>query len=199
MAHPLSLPTVPRERLHGRSVTFYGYRREDGLFDIEGHLTDVKDHDFALLTGVRPAGVPVHDMWVRVTIDRAFNIVDIEAVTQSMPYPGFCDSIGPDYRKLIGVNLVEGFRKRLHELMGHTKGCTHITEMLVNVPTAAIQTFAGLREREDEGEGKPFQLDKCHALDTTGEAVRRYYPDWHRAPPPDAPSAADPSIPEKTS
>ena len=197
MAHPLTLPTVPRERLHCRSVTFDGYRREDGLYDIEAHLTDVKDHDFALLTGVRPAGIPVHDMWVRVTIDSAFNVVDIEAVTESMPYPGFCDTIGPDYRKLIGANLVEGFRKRLHDLMGHTKGCTHITEMLANVPTAAIQTFAGLRRREDEGAGKPFQLDKCHALDTTGETVRRYYPKWYRAP--DARPAADPSIPEKTS
>ena len=133
------------------------------------HLVDIKDHDFPLLTGIRPAGIPVHDMWVRVTIDRAFNIVDIEAVTDSMPYPGLCDRIGPDYRKLIGANLVQGFRKRLHDAMGHTKGCTHITEMLANVPTAAIQLFAGLRKREDEGAGKPFQLDKCHALETTGD------------------------------
>ena len=199
MAHPLTLPTVPRERLHSRAVSFDGYRREDGLYDIEAHLVDTKDHDFPLLTGIRPAGVPVHDMWVRVTIDADFNIVDIEAVTESMPYPGFCDRIGPDYRKLIGANLVQGFRKRLHELMGHTKGCTHITEMLANVPTAAIQTFAGLRKREDEGSGKPFQLDKCHALDTTGEAVRRYYPKWYRAVQSGAPSSADPTIPEKTS
>ena len=32
MAHPLSLPKVPRERLHCRTVTFDGFRREDGLF-----------------------------------------------------------------------------------------------------------------------------------------------------------------------
>jgi len=180
LAHPLTLPKVPRERLHCRTVTFDGFRREDGLFDIEAHLVDTKDHDFPLLTGIRPAGIPVHDMWVRVTIDPEFNIVDIEAATESMPYPGFCDRIGPDYKKLIGANLVEGFRKRLHDVMGHTKGCTHITEMLVNVPTAAIQTFAGLRKREDEGADKPFQLDKCHALETTGEAVQRYYPRWYR-------------------
>ena len=137
-------------------------------------------------------------MWVRVTIDHAFNIVDIEAVTDSMPYPGDCDRIGPDYRKLIGANLVEGFRKRLHDADGSaSKGCTHITEMLANLPTAAVQTFAGLRKREDEGDGQAVPARRCHALDTTGEAVRRYYPRWYRAP--DARSAADPSIPEKTS
>ena len=179
MTHPLSLPTVPRERLHCRAVTFDGYARADGLFDIEAHLSDVKDQDFLLLTGVRPAGIPVHDMWIRATIDRDFTIRDIEAVTDSAPYPGACDTIGPQYRKLIGASLVEGFRKRLHDTLGGIKGCTHLTEMLSYLPTAAIQTFASLR-KEDSGDEKPFQLDRCHALETTTENVRRYYPQWYR-------------------
>lgn len=177
---PLS-PSVPsRERLHSRRVTYEGFRRDDGLFDIEAHIVDVKDHDVTLLSGVRPAGEPVHDMWVRVTIDRGFQIHDIEARTERMPYPGACDRIGPAYRALIGANLVSGFRKRLHDAMGHVRGCTHLTEMLGYLPTAAVQTFAGLRAREDEGPDKPFQLDRCHALETTTDTVRRYYPQWYR-------------------
>jgi hypothetical protein len=65
--------------------------------------------------------------------------------------------------------------------MGHVRGCTHITDMLGSLPTAAIQTFAGL-QREDTGTGKPFQLDRCHALETTSETVRKYYPRWYRGP-----------------
>ncbi|MGA8033201.1 MAG: DUF2889 domain-containing protein [Casimicrobiaceae bacterium] len=161
-------------------MTYEGFQRDDGLFDIEGHIVDVKDHDVTLLPGVRPAGEPVHDMWVRVTIDRNFEIRDIEAKTDRMPYPGGCDVIGPAYRALIGANLVNGFRKRLHDAMGHVRGCTHLTEMLGYLPTAAVQTFAGLKTREDEGADKPFQLDRCHALETTTETVRRYYPKWYR-------------------
>jgi hypothetical protein len=37
-----------------------------------------------------------------------------------------------------------------------------------------------LKKREDEGADKPFQLDRCHALETTTETVRRYYPKWYR-------------------
>lgn len=182
------MPTVPRERLHRRAVTFDGYARGDGLFDIEAHLTDVKDHDFQLLTGVRPAGVPVHDMWIRATIDRDFFIRDIEAVTDSSPYPGVCSTIGPEYRKLIGANLVQNFRKRLHDTLGGVKGCTHLTEMLSYLPTAAIQTFSSLR-REDSGRDKPFQLDRCHALETTTENVRRFYPLWYRGTTPAIPAS----------
>ena len=176
---PLPSSSVARERLHRRAVTFEGYARADGLFDLDVHLTDVKDQDFHLLTGTRPAGVPVHDMGIRVTIDRAFVIRDIEAVTASMPYPGVCDTIGAAYRKLIGASLVDGFRKRLHDILGGIKGCTHLTEALSFLPSAAIQTFAGLRP-EDSGDGKPFQLDRCHALETTTDNVRRHYPKWYR-------------------
>jgi hypothetical protein len=177
---PLSCPASARQRLHSRRVTYEGWARDDGLFDIDGHLVDVKDHDTRLLSGVRPAGEAIHDMWIRVTIDRAYNIRDIEAQSDRVPYPGGCDSIGPAYRLLIGANLLTGFRKRLHDTVGHVRGCTHLTEMLSALPTAAVQTFASLKLREDEGSDKPFQLDRCHALETTSETVRRYYPRWYR-------------------
>ena len=178
---PLSPSTVPRERLHQRTVTYEGFRRDDGLLDIEARMIDVKDHHYQLLTGTREAGVPVHDMRVRVTIDQNFSICAIEAVTDSMPYPGVCNVIGPDYTKLVGANLLAGFRKHLHATMGGIAGCTHLTEMLAYLPTAAVQTVASLI-REDDGVTKPHQLDHCHALATTAENVRQHYPKWFRGP-----------------
>jgi hypothetical protein len=178
---PLSPPATQRRRLHVRRVTYEGFERADGLFDIEAHLVDAKDQDLTLLSGVRPAGEPVHEMSLRVTIDRAFTIRALEAHTDRMPYPGDCDRIHPDYERLVGANLVSGFRQRLHQLMGGLRGCTHVTELLGYLPTAAVQTFSGLRKREDEGADKPFQLDRCHALDTEGDTVRRYYPNWYRS------------------
>jgi hypothetical protein len=176
---PLAISPVVRTRLHTRRVTYEGFEREDGLFDIEGHLTDVKDHDYALLTGMRPAGHAVHDMWVRMTIGRDYVIHAIEAKTDAMPYPGACERITPEYSVLVGANLLQGFRKAVHAALGGLRGCTHITELLTQAPTAAIQMFAGLT-REIAGEERPFQLDRCHALDTSGDTVRRYYPQWYR-------------------
>jgi hypothetical protein len=178
---PLSPPATQRRRLHVRRVAYEGFERADGLFDIEAHLVDQKDQDLTLLSGVRPAGEPIHEMTVRVTIDRTFTIRALEAHTDRMPYPGDCDRIHPDYERLVGANLVSGFRQRLHQLMGGLRGCTHVTELLGYLPTAAVQTFSGLRAREDEGVDKPFQLDRCHALDTEGDTVRRYYPKWYRS------------------
>jgi hypothetical protein len=178
---PLPVTDVERELTHTRRVRYEGYKRADGLWDIEAHLTDVKNHDFQLKTGVRRAGLAVHDMWLRVTIDRAFDVVAAQACSDSVPYPGACETIGPEYRRLVGLSLIKDFRRKTRELLGGVRGCTHLTEMLGGLPTAAIQTFAGEQREEREDGRKPFQLDQCHALETTTDTVRTLYPKWHRA------------------
>jgi hypothetical protein len=172
-------PPLTRKRLHARTAAYEGYVRDDGLFDVEAHLVDVKDHDYTLLSGVRPAGEPVHDMWVRVTIDSRCTVRAIAVKSDRVPYPDGCEHVEAAYQRLVGANLVDGFRKALHDAMGGVRGCTHLTELIGYLPTAAIQMFAGL-QREDDGERKPFQLDRCHALETTSDVVRRYYPKWYR-------------------
>jgi Protein of unknown function (DUF2889) len=178
---PLPVSEVERELTHTRRVRYEGYKRADGLWDIEAHLTDVKNHDFQLKTGVRRAGLAVHDMWLRVTIDRAFTIQDATACSDAVPYPGACETIGPAYRALVGLSLIKDFRRKTRELLGGVRGCTHLTEMLGGLPTAAIQTFAGEQREEREDGRQPFQLDQCHALETSTETVKTLYPKWHKA------------------
>jgi hypothetical protein len=120
-------------------------------------------------------------MWIRITIDRSLTILDAAAASDAVPYPGGCEAIVPAYRKLIGLNLARGFRKTVGELLGDVRGCTHLTEMLAGMPTAAIQTFAGeMPEQRDDG-SKPFQLDQCHALETSSETVKKWYPKWFKS------------------
>jgi hypothetical protein len=177
---PLPEPTAARTPLHRRTIEIRGWKREDGLFDIEGHLLDTKDVDFKLSTGVRSAGRPIHSMWLRLTIDAKLHIVDAAASTDDMPYPGECDRISPDYRKLVGLAIRPGYNQRVKELLGGVHGCTHLTELAGTLATAAFQTLAG--QVAQDPERKPYQLDKCHALATTSPSIERYYPRWYRKP-----------------
>lgn len=174
---PLPPPARPRRNLHTRSVRFEAYLRDDGLWDLEAELVDIKPIDTPLESGVRPAGEPIHHMWLRLTVDEDLNICAAVAATDRMPYTPYCAAITPAYEKLVGLNLLHGFKLRAMELLGRAHGCTHLTELLAHFPTAAVQSMFR-KPREDDV--KPFQLDRCHALKTDGEAVRRYYPRWHR-------------------
>jgi hypothetical protein len=185
------MPT--RRHVHTRNIRAEVYVRDDGLWDIEAELTDTKSRDFKLATGVREAGEPIHHMRLTITIDTRLNVVDARAESLRTPYPGHCETIEPAYRQLIGLNLMKDFRRRVRERLGGIDGCTHITELTNVLPTAAVQAFAGEVVRtqdasndqtasgtEAAAEQKPWQLDRCHALRSDGQAVAEFYPRWYR-------------------
>lgn len=176
----MSATPVRRRKLHTRRIVIEAFEREDGLFDLEAHLTDVKDHDLELASGVRKAGDAVHDMIVCITVNRTLDVVRATARFAEVPYPGACGNIAPAYEKLSGLNLMNGFRKQAMARLGGTNGCTHMSALAALLPTAAVQAFAGRVGADPDG--KPFQLDRCHALVTSTENVRRYYPKWYVKP-----------------
>jgi hypothetical protein len=181
---PLPQSSSRRVLKHTRAVTVDAFARDDGLWDLDARITDIKTRDAMLASGTRPAGEPLHELVLRVTINTQFDIVDACASSDAVPYPGFCDTIGPAYARLVGLNLMKGFRQALKDRLSGTSGCTHLTELALVLPTAAIQAFAGDvfdphgGDADDALEHKPFQLDRCHALRTDGAAVAKYYPRW---------------------
>lgn len=180
---PLPPSPSPRKLLHVRSVRYEGWQRDDGLYDIEARLVDTKDDDYALMSGVRPAGEPIHEMWARVTIDLDYNVRAVSVSSDRVPYEG-CERIAPEYGKLVGTNLLRGFRQTVSEIVGGVRGCSHVTELIAFLPTAALQTFAGVHGEVRNDNEKPFQLDRCHALETSSDVVRRYYPKWYNGDTP---------------
>lgn len=176
---PLPPASSPRKLLHARYIDVQAFQREDGLVDLDTHLIDVKPEDTPLTAGVRSAGLPIHDMWLRLTVDSHYDVVAVEARSDAVPYTGYCDTIGPAYRALVGTNLLKGFRAAVRTRLGNTLGCTHLSELAAVVPTAAVQAMAGGSSHRDPA-ARPFQIDRCHAMASDGPGVLRYYPKWHR-------------------
>jgi hypothetical protein len=203
--YPNSLPQpVVREKLHERHYAFGGFLRSDGLFDIEGRMTDVKTYDFPNdYRETIVAGDPVHDMRIRLTLDRDFIIHDIAVVTAASPY-AICPAITPAFQDLKGAKVGPGWTRTLRQNFGGSHGCTHHVEMLRAMGTVAFQTIYGQREREkrergesvsdgppaDDGSAaatsgerrKPGFIDTCYALDASGDIVKQYWPEFYVAP-----------------
>lgn len=184
----MSLPTpdVAREPMHTRTVTVNSFARNDGLWDLEAELIDIKAYDFTHRDGINhPAGAPVHHMHLRVTIDADFTITDAVAAYEAAPYGVKCSKITDDYTKLVGLNLLRKFRDAVRKRFMRTAGCTHMTELSYVLPTVAMQTMANQRNEQplEQNETKrPFQLDGCHALRVTGPVVKALYPVWYVQP-----------------
>ncbi|MFQ5971951.1 MAG: DUF2889 domain-containing protein [Alphaproteobacteria bacterium] len=180
----MALPEpAQRELIHERHVHCHGYRRADGLWDIEGHLTDTKTYDFENQDrGTVEAGTPVHDMWIRLTIDDRFLVRDVIAVTDRGPFR-VCADITPNFQRLKGLKIGPGWSRNVRRLLGGTEGCTHLVELLGPMATTAFQTIFPLRQREAESKRtpgrKPRLLNTCHVFKSDGETVRKHWPEFY--------------------
>ncbi|MEQ1807838.1 MAG: DUF2889 domain-containing protein [Burkholderiaceae bacterium] len=176
---PLPAPTCERQASHRRSIAIQSYARADGLWDIEGQLTDVWPEPVRKAGGLLPGGAPMHSMWLRLTVDRSATIVAAVAVTDAGPYDAACGSIAPDYAKLVGVKVAGGYRDTIRRLFGRTAGCTHINELAGAMGSAALQAL--WTEMTQNAQTKPFSIDGCHALKASGPQVAKFFPRWYRA------------------
>ncbi len=193
---PLSPPPA-RELLHLRDIALRGYLRDDGLYDIEAHLTDTKTQGFTSEErGYVAEGEPLHGMWMRLTVDGDLTIVACEADTEFSPYPQICPQAAGNFSRLAGLSIKRGFIKEAMARVGGTEGCTHLRELLQQMATVAFQTlYSVLMRREREraeaaGEaaktpeeqaaarhgGRPALLDSCLAWGSASPVIKRRWP-----------------------
>jgi hypothetical protein len=186
----LSAPPVARQPLHTRKVECQGFVRDDGLFDIEGRITDTKAYPFDNHhRGKVEPGDPVHDMLVRITVDDSLTILAAEAFSQKTPY-AICPLAALNFRRLVGIRIGAGYMRKVKAVYGRDKGCTHILELLHPLSTTAYQTvfpyLEDMRRSEGVGEGEAMDdkrlLNSCYAFSTRREVVRELWPEQYEGP-----------------
>lgn len=181
---------APRELIHTRRIECHGYKRQDGLWDIEGQLTDGKSYAFGNeYRGEVKPGEFIHEMWLRLIVDDTMTIQGVEAATDHSPY-GVCAAILPSFQQLKGLKIAKGFNAKVFELFGGVSGCTHHVELIGRLATVAFQTIFPYRSRLARLEGKspdasrrPRLLNTCHAFAENGEIARKLWPEVQAGKP----------------
>lgn len=182
--------SAPRKEVHHRSIEMRGFSREDGLYDIEGRITDIKSERQTPSVGRQvKAGEPMHDMWVRLVIDKEMLVHEAIAVTDAAPY-SVCPEIAPAVSSLKGARMSRGWRASISEKLGGIGGCTHIRELLNTMGSTAFQTMVSVMSAELPkalaGDSvRPRMLDSCYAHASDGVVVMHKYPDFYTGNPDD--------------
>lgn len=172
----LSAPAVERELHHTRRIHYQGFKRTDGLWDMEGELIDTKAIDVLLLNGhTQPAGEPVHHMQMRVTVDERLVVHAIEVAMPSHPLNS-CPLALAAMQRMVGACMAKGWRQAIDSNLGSVRGCAHLRELLMNMATATFQTILSAFT---PAPGKaPLFLDGCTAWDTSGAEVEQFFPQF---------------------
>ena len=180
---PLPEPAA-REKLHHRKINCQGFRRKDGLWDIEAELTDTKTYAYQNRDrGEVAAGEPVHLMQLRVTLDLDMNIIEIDANMDYAPF-SMCPGARVAMKKLVGLQIKGGWLRQARERIGRRESCTHLVELLKPLSTAAYQTMhraledRAIRERGTKRE-RPKIIDQCYSLASDSPVVKLEWPEFY--------------------
>lgn len=183
-------PAAPRTHLHNRTINCQGYLRDDGLWEIEAIILDTKTYPFEnRWRGCLEAGTPVHNMGLRLTIDKNFIVQAVATTMDDQPHE-MCHQVLDNYQCLIGLQIGPGWNRKVKELLGGIKGCTHLVELLGPIATVAFQTMSSDTAKEMarkanpaiypdqaiDATQKPFVLNSCYTWNSDGPAVQEVYP-----------------------
>jgi hypothetical protein len=180
---PLPAP-VQRREIHNRQIDMTAYIREDGHYDVESHLVDRKPFSFLVRGNHVPVapGDPIHDLWIRLTVDESLVVRAIEAASDITPYP-VCKEAEATLQVLIGERIVSGWSTKVKERLRGAAGCTHLMEMLIPIATTAIQGMRGLAmqgPQPPDEEVAASKIDTCYAYGRHRELVKMLWPQHYR-------------------
>ncbi len=180
-----------RRLLHNRNIELKGYVRDDDLFELEAILIDTKNYEFHNYErGLIKINDPIHQMKIKLLVDGDLFIIDAEAETINSPY-SICKNANENFKKIIGLQIKSGWKREVSKLIGGTNGCTHITELLSSLATAAFQTIYPYKSKQNKtneiktisqsSNEKPLLLNTCHAFNPNSEVVKRLWPKWYNS------------------
>ena len=158
-------PPAERELMHTRDITLQGFRRTDGQMDVEAHLVDTKGFDFSNPDrGPVASGVPLHEMWVRMTIK-----------------PGFLKAANARVGGVLGCTHL---REMLQQI--GTVALQTIWPMRSRREVAALEAAKARGEvpadHRPRTDGSPTMINTCFAYASDGETVRSRWPDRYTGP-----------------
>jgi hypothetical protein len=181
------LGSSERERVHTRRIVCEAYRRQDGLWEIEATVVDEKGEDmpFRSRPMVRP-GEALHDMTIALLIGDDAVIRDVGTRMRAVPW-GACPESLAAYRRLIGLQIGAGFMRAVRERVGGVEGCTHLTDLIVQIGNTYTQaSWPTLIARQFAAEPDPRKwsdrravgfVGACKAWRADGPTVRQEYPE----------------------
>ncbi|HBN8522169.1 DUF2889 domain-containing protein [Pseudomonas aeruginosa] len=177
---------VAREEIHLRSIELQGFKRSDGLFEVEARLQDRKPRDFNLLAESRviPANTAIHDLGICLVFDESMLIRAVSTIAKAAPYRD-CVHGGRTLQALVGKRIGPGWAKMVRECLPQSETCTHLRELLIPIATVAYQSMTAMMREQATTlgpDGRPLKLDSCYAYGASRELARTRWPEFYQPP-----------------
>lgn len=189
------LPPEPTGALvHHRSYDVRAYRDASDTLRIRGVIHDQKPAGIYIEDDPDP--LSIHQMVVDLIVAfPSLEITGAEVVMEITPHRT-CTSIEPAYSQLVGISIARGFSRKVRELFGGPRGCTHVGALLQAMAPVAVQSMWSMQAVDEtpvsldpdelverRRQAMLFNTNTCHVWDEHGETVARVKAGEEMEPP----------------
>jgi hypothetical protein len=168
------------KELRTRTIAVTTYEYDEQSVIIEGSFKDERFQKSYIVTGeVVPGGV-IHHMTIRLLVhcsNRMIEDVDVDMIAVPMEE---CHEIIDCLAPIKGLTITRGFTSKVKNIVGGSKGCTHLVELLQAMAPAAHQGINAHQSQEqsslDAERAKKTMnhlINTCHAWKEDGPLVKR--------------------------
>jgi len=183
LAMSLLPPDNDLEPIHTRQYETRVYRAGEDELLVRGAVSDVKPGGLYVLDDPEPLEVHQMQIELRVALPH-LEITAARVLFESHPHEK-CPLICEDYEQLVGVSIARGFSRKIQELFGRQRGCTHTNALLQAMAPAVVQATwsvsiqrsrdagrsPGLHGTADREARIDANTNTCHIWDERGEHV----------------------------
>jgi hypothetical protein len=168
------------KKLHTRNIEVTIYDYDGHRIIAEGFFQDDRFQETHLITGETfPIGA-IHHMAIRLLVNCSdFLIEDVEVDLLSVPRQVCLETIDC-LAPLKGLTVTKGFTSKVKKIVGGTKGCTHLLELLLAIAPVIFQGLAAQQSQKPSA----FEFDQvkmmsqslvntCHAWREDGPVVEK--------------------------
>jgi len=163
-----------KKLVHSREISMRTSDLGDHSILVEGSLVD---HRYPRQNEASEEPELVHHMVIRLKVKGpAMSIEQAEATMPHHPREE-CPEVLPWIRNLEGLKIAPGYTMKVKKVIGGTKGCAHLTSLVIAMGESAVQGYwaayeaergrAGLREQTI----KKF-INTCHLWKENGPILK---------------------------
>ena len=137
--------------IHTRQYETKVYQLADDRLLVRGAVSDRKPPGLYVIDDPEP--IEIHQMQLELTV--RFPSLEIESARvlfETHPHSR-CPMIAADYEKLVGLSIARGFTRKIRDLFGGPKGCTHTNALLQAMAPAVVQATWSVHVRQNRADG----------------------------------------------
>jgi len=157
-----------KDKVHTRNVMIGTYACTRDSITVEGEFIEKRLKGYrSIVSGERYPPQTIHHMIVRMLVmGDTFTIAEIEGEMPVVPHTEECRETLESLEMIKGLTISPGFTNRVKKLIGGTRGCVHLTTLLLAMAPAAVQGFWASRANEASMENLPDDLMQKYLIDT---------------------------------